>query len=706
MVAGSSDKLWTRKSRVMLASLCLLSSLAQAQAVPGADKLSPLEIRLHEIRESERYLPPKALASLIKVEAQARAASPRVQANYLEFLSWAHRATGDNKTAGKVADQMLALGNASKDNVVIAKALLSQGYSAFANNELALSHRLVWEGERVANLTDDMELRMRATISSGEAYAEDGNFPAALNKLQGAVRQARELGKPVLLITALDSLAILYGQIKEFDKGFDALQEAITITEKLNSPGRMASLKTTEYGLAIQTNQPQRGLRALLATLDYQKQIGAERMMATTLVNLADSYLKERDYSRTIDYSLQAIAAAEKVNDHNTVATGRINVGQALLGMGRVAEGKKNFEQGLAWYEKWDNKPELQEVMIEYGDALERAGDFAGAVNAYHRERSISNELFEKRRQKATLELQEKYEAEKKQRQIELLSRENQLKTTEIDNRRLQQRIWWLLALVFALAAGIVGILYRKVRHANAQLHVKNLELKQQSSRDPLTGLYNRRHFQEFMRTHLQVEKRGAGTSGEEIVGALFLLDVDHFKHVNDTYGHAAGDAVLKMIADSLREILRETDMIVRWGGEEFLAFLPAIPRSGVEEIARRLLVGISSTVIDYQGTKISVDVSIGFAPFPLVPGTHALPWERAVNLVDMALYLAKAHGRNRAYGVRGFSNFEQTSMESIEQDLERAWRAGFVDLSIVLGGAGAPPLPRIVAVNDQRASA
>jgi predicted signal transduction protein with EAL and GGDEF domain len=148
---------------------------------------------------------------------------------------------------------------------------------------------------------------------------------------------------------------------------------------------------------------------------------------------------------------------------------------------------------------------------------------------------------------------------------------------------------------------------------------------------------------------------------------------------------------VLKMIADSLREILRETDMIVRWGGEEFLAFLPAIPRSGVEEIARRLLTGISTTTIAYQNVKIQVDVSIGFAPFPLVPGDHALPWERAVNLVDMALYLAKAHGRNRAYGVRGFANFEQTSMEAIEQDLERAWRAGFVDLSIVLGDSQEP---------------
>jgi len=245
---------------------------------------------------------------------------------------------------------------------------------------------------------------------------------------------------------------------------------------------------------------------------------------------------------------------------------------------------------------------------------------------------------------------------------------------------------------VFALAAVIVGLLYRKVRQANAQLEVKNLELKAQSSLDPLTALYNRRHFQEYMRTHNQVERRGA--NGEDIVGALFLLDVDHFKHVNDTYGHAAGDAVLKMIAESLRIALRETDMIVRWGGEEFLAFLPAIPRNGVDEIARRILSCVSSQPVPFQDHMIHVNVSVGFAPFPLAPGGLPLPWERAVNLVDMALYLAKAHGRNRAYGVRGFSNFEQTSMEAIEQNLEQAWRAGFVDLTLVLGGVPDEPPP------------
>jgi diguanylate cyclase (GGDEF)-like protein len=465
----------------------------------------------------------------------------------------------------------------------------------------------------------------------------------------------------------------------------------MALAAKTVSPGRLALLKATEYRLAVANGQMARALKAQQAELALQRELGAHSAVPASLVNLSDCYLKLRDYRSALAYGLQALEAARAISDESVVATARVNIGQAYLASGRVAEGKRSFERGLAIFEKLGDKPQLQEVLAEYGDALERAADHAGAVEAYHRERTLSNELFEKRRQKAMLELQEKYDADSKQRQIELLQRENQVKSVEIDNRSLQQRVWWLLAVVFALASVVVGLLYRKVRHANAQLHRKNLELKQQSVRDPLTGLYNRRHFQEFMRSYVPADQRESanqrGASGDEMVSALFLLDVDHFKHINDTWGHGAGDEVLIRLSDSMREILRETDMIVRWGGEEFLAFLPSVPRSSLDEVARRLLNGIAETAIEFQGTRLSANVSIGFAPFPLAPGGQPLSWERAVNLVDMALYMAKGHGRNRAYGVRGFANFGRTSMEEIEQNLEGAWRAGFVEMSIVAGG-------------------
>lgn len=663
------------RSHALALTLCVASAWA------FADEVAPLDQRIAEIRELNRFVPERALPKLEALEHEARTAPLAQRIEFLNQLAVARHGLGQHAQSFALANELIAIGREHDHSGALAKGLLMQGYSAFAQHRPGEAHRLIWEAEKLANSTDDMDLRVRAMISSGESHAEDGNLPRALERLQAAAALARKNGDPVHIVMALNSLVRLYAKMREPEKGFDLIDEALAAANKANSPGRLATIRNAEYGLAIDTGQRERALRALQDGLALERSIGANKRIVVSLINLSDFYLKTGDFKHAAAYAEQAVTAVRALNDRALDATAHLNLGQAYLGTGRVAEGKRQIEIGMAGYEDIGDKPELQTALVEYGLALERVGDLPGALQAYHRERKISNELFERRRQEAMLDLQEKYDTDKKQRQIELLRSENLIKSTELDNRRLQQRVWWLLAVVFALTATVVGLLYRKVRHANAQLHEKNRELKQQSVRDPLTGLYNRRHFLEYMRALPTLEQPAAG-------GALFLLDVDHFKNINDTYGHAAGDAVLTTIAARLCEILRETDMIVRWGGEEFLAYLPSAPvgKTALDEVAGRILTGIGATVVDHHGTALSVNVSIGYAPFPLAVGTQKLAWERVVNLVDMALYLAKSHGRNRAYGVRGFADDRLASIDAIEQNLEHAWRAGQVDLATVMG--------------------
>jgi diguanylate cyclase (GGDEF)-like protein len=685
--------------RRLVAALALAPMLAFGQPA--------VEAELAATREMVRFVPDDALRRLRDIEAAARRAPVATRAEFLSLYSNAKRRTGDPQGALALADELAAQGRAERDDVALAKGLLGRSYALTSLNDLPGAHLAAFEAERSALATPDVPLRVIATITAGQSFQEQGNYPAALARMQAAVDLARTIGgDDVPLATALNGFVLLLTDMRQYDKGWEMQAESLALAKRMHSPGRLAIALSTEYGLAIDSGQSQRARDALLETLTVVRKLGARQMEAATLVNLADSYLKEKNYPRAAAFAQQAVGAAIAVNDPANIAMARINLGQAHLSMGRVAEGRRQFEAGLALHEKSGNLPQLQTVLVEYGAALERAGDYQGAIDAYHRERRISNELFAAQRQKAVLELQQKYDTETKQRQIEALRQDNRVQSAELDNRRLQQRIWWLLAIVFALASLVVGLLYRKVRHANAKLEVKNLELKQQSTLDPLTSLYNRRHFQDFMRSHGQMERRlqnGGGDGGDDIVGALFLLDVDHFKHINDSHGHAAGDAVLKMIAENLRVALRETDMIVRWGGEEFLAFLPAVPRRGLDEVARRILHGIASQTLAYGGKTLQVNVSVGFAPYPLAPGGTPLSWERAVNLVDMALYMAKSHGRNRAYGLRGFANLEQTTLEAIEQDLEGAWRKGFVDLVVVPGDtAEAADQPGTAALNGR----
>ncbi|MFX7853744.1 GGDEF domain-containing protein, partial [Acinetobacter baumannii] len=122
--------------------------------------------------------------------------------------------------------------------------------------------------------------------------------------------------------------------------------------------------------------------------------------------------------------------------------------------------------------------------------------------------------------------------------------------------------------------------------------------------------------------------------------------DIDHFKNVNDWHGHAAGDAVIVEVARRIRAAVRDTDLVVRWGGEEFLVFSPELPGTDLALMADRILRGIGGEPIMTGEGPLRVTASIGFASFPLGGSVGAclrLQWEQAVNWADMVLYKAKA---------------------------------------------------------------
>ncbi|QAZ40553.1 GGDEF domain-containing protein [Methylibium sp. Pch-M] len=160
------------------------------------------------------------------------------------------------------------------------------------------------------------------------------------------------------------------------------------------------------------------------------------------------------------------------------------------------------------------------------------------------------------------------------------------------------------------------------------------------SSRDALTGLANRRQFD----LALERETDRVARSGEAAL--VLLLDIDHFKRVNDTYGHAAGDLVLQAVARTLQECVRPMDTVARYGGEEFAIVLPNCPPAFAQAAAERVRRAVEARTVPLpQGITLSVTLSAGgaFAP-PWVRSSARLWTERA----DAQLYRAKAEGRNR----------------------------------------------------------
>jgi len=191
---------------------------------------------------------------------------------------------------------------------------------------------------------------------------------------------------------------------------------------------------------------------------------------------------------------------------------------------------------------------------------------------------------------------------------------------------------------------------------ANVELSAAYARIEDASLTDPLTGLRNRRFLEQHIPGDAQLALRRSGDARVSAAGDLvfLLIDLDHFKAVNDTHGHAAGDAVLVQTAALLRQALRASDVVVRWGGEEFLAVLRFVDRREAPRLAEKVRAAIAGHAFELgEGLTLRRTCSLGFAAHPLAPGRpEAQAWEQAVHVADRCLYAAKRSGRDRWVGV------------------------------------------------------
>ena len=194
--------------------------------------------------------------------------------------------------------------------------------------------------------------------------------------------------------------------------------------------------------------------------------------------------------------------------------------------------------------------------------------------------------------------------------------------------------------IVFVLLAALVSTLLGRVLEAShRRAFALELESHRDARTDALTGLDNRRAIQEKGPLELKRAQR------IDAPVAVILCDVDHFKRINDRLGHEAGDAVLRVVADVLRGGLRETDLIGRWGGEEFMAVILDADAAAARDVAERMRAAVAATPFD--GLKDGATISFGVSS---LRDFHSIPeaWETLLTKADEHLYRAKSQGRNR----------------------------------------------------------
>ncbi len=192
-----------------------------------------------------------------------------------------------------------------------------------------------------------------------------------------------------------------------------------------------------------------------------------------------------------------------------------------------------------------------------------------------------------------------------------------------------------VLAFVSVLA-GRMGTMRLRLKQQKLDLQLALARISELATRDELTGLINRRHMTALVQAE-QARQRRAGS-----VMAIALIDIDLFKRINDSHGHRAGDSVLKTFADTAREALRTTDVLARWGGEEFLLMLPATSPEQALHSIERLREAVAGARFDAAAAGLNVTFSAGLSACE-----GEAPIEACIERADQAMYRAKTQGRN-----------------------------------------------------------
>lgn len=258
--------------------------------------------------------------------------------------------------------------------------------------------------------------------------------------------------------------------------------------------------------------------------------------------------------------------------------------------------------------------------------------------------------------------------------------------------------LWAVVQLRTGMLRRQQAMLARRVRERTEALEVLSQQLRHKSQAleasaltDPLTGLHNRRFLAQHIEADVALAIRRAeqrppgGPEPEDADLVFFLIDIDHFKQVNDQYGHAAGDAVLVQMRARLQQAFRQGDYLVRWGGEEFFIAARATSRHRAAELAERAraIVADAPFVLD-DGSLLHRSCSVGFAAFPPAPGmAAALHWTTVVDLADAALYAVKRSGRDGWLGLVSAQAESAAALQAaVGQPLEVATARGVLRMA------------------------
>ncbi|MCC4619104.1 GGDEF domain-containing protein [Xanthomonas cassavae CFBP 4642] len=463
---------------------------------------------------------------------------------------------------------------------------------------------------------------MLASGSSDEAWN------AAQTSYQCAAREGL-LGLEVDGLTQIGSLASrVAGKVADDNDAQDYLQRALARLH--DQPARFQrSLIEYEYGSALALQQPAAALLHFRRALALSRELSDQAGVAAALTNASEALIKTGDAEAALTMAREALPLMQKQGNVGRVAACHTVLLQALTALESPELGSAITAAKVA------DDPNLAltgrvELVDAIAQALAAEGRHAEAYQELQRSNALRAQNLGRQRDTVMLRLQARYEDARRDAETAELRRRSETARLALQAREAGQRALWIaLCAACLLLLGALVVLAFGARHRR--------QLSRLAMRDELTGLPNRR----AIRAEAQQQTDHALRTQTPCM--LALIDLDHFKLINDVHGHAAGDAVLTALASASKLALRAQDRLGRLGGEEFLLVLPGCSPDELPAVFARLRNAVAAIAI--PGLPAEQPVRFCMGAVSVTPGSGL---DVLLGQADLALYAAKTAGRDQ----------------------------------------------------------
>jgi diguanylate cyclase (GGDEF)-like protein len=662
--------------------------------------------------------PPSSVPTLLRLASEAQSSAPARAVGHASEALRLLATAGDAPTTARarVTAQVLAA-------AAYTTAGRYDSAAAFAGAARALAERM-----------GDREGVAQALTALGALAQRRGEPAAAVGHLNDALELQRAIGADSAAASSLTLLGFIHASdFAEYDRALSLQLESLRIRERLRNdrPG----LATTVNSLGViyaRLRQHEHAMTLYRRALALHREVGAGARAAATLTNMGDLLLEQGDLPGALRHHRESLTLRQEIGDRWALSLAHRNLAQTYIAMGRLGDAQAELatamqlgagtgNQGLtvrnllalASLERARGRPaaaeraarqaldaasamQARELVRRAWEALASAqeadGRPADALTSFRRFKAQSDSVFDDAAARRVTSLEERYAAARQAREIERLTTAQAISALQASQRATQRNA--IAGGALLLAAVGAAAYRRRVRDAR---HAQALSLT-----DPLTGVRNRRYVREVVAREMAgVRTLRLGRRSRVVrptLGTTFLLlDVDHFKQVNDGLGHVAGDRLLADLARLLQASCGSADVVVRWGGEEFLVVSHG-PAERAAVMAERLRAAVAAhvTTLD-DGRTLSVTCSIGFAAVPPSADGSGWGWETAVALADHGTYAAKRLGRDAWIGHLVSERQPPAAASTLSAELIAAWVAdGRLRREASIAAAAPPDVARV----------